>query len=91
MGVITTKYIDNTVLVSFDIKFIWQDQRQSMNDEACQSDVFLAEPDKLDIKRPTYVVFYLSCIISRFDGEKTAKQMKREAVLFELDDVMKAL
>ena len=24
----------------------------------------------------TYVVFYLSCIISRFNGEKTAKQMK---------------
>ena len=84
MGVITTKYIDNTMLVSFDIKFIWPNQKQSMIYEVCQSDVFLAEPEKLDIKRPTYVVFYLSCIISMFDGEKTAKQMKRDAVCSNL-------
>ena len=37
--------------------------------------MFLVSPDKLDIKRHL-MVFYLACIISIFDGEKIAKQMK---------------
>ena len=41
------------MLVSFDIKFIVQDQKQRRIGE----------------------VFYLSCIISRFNAEKKAKQM----------------
>ena len=39
--------------------------------------MFLVEPDKLDIKiKDTFMVFSLSCIISRVNGGKTAKQMK---------------
>ena len=38
--------------------------------------MFLVEPDKLDIKR--HIVFYLSCIISWFNGEKTVKQNENE-------------
>ena len=65
------------MLVPFDIKFIRQDQKQHRNGEASLAipTLFLVEPDKLDIKG-TYLVFYLYCIISRFNGEKTAKQMK---------------
>ena len=38
--------------VSFDIKFIRQDQKQSRNGSSpSQSDVFLAKADKPDIKR----------------------------------------
>ena len=36
---------ENTMLASFDIKFVWRDQKQRRNGEACramQSDVFLA-------------------------------------------------
>ena len=41
------------MLVSFDTKFIRRDQKRHRNGEACQSqsDVFLGEPNKLDIKR----------------------------------------
>ena len=54
--------------------------------------MFLVDPDKLDIKiKGTYVVFYLSCIISGFNGEKTAKHLKADAVLFELTIVANAL
>ena len=42
------------------------------------------------ILKDTYMVFYSSCIIGRFDGEKMAKQMKRDAVLLELVDVANA-
>ena len=28
-------YIENTMLVSFDIKFIWRDQKQRRNSKAC--------------------------------------------------------
>ena len=52
--------------------------------------MFLVGPDKLDIKR-LIRGFYLSCIISRSNGEKTAKQIKRDAVLFELANVANAL
>ena len=39
------------MLVSFDIKFIRPDQKQLRNGKACQSEVLLAEPNKLDIKK----------------------------------------
>ena len=39
------------MLVSFDNKFIRQDQKQYRNGEACRaSDTFLVEPNKLHIK-----------------------------------------
>ena len=68
--------IENTMLVFFDMKFSGE-TRNSVGRRGLprQSDVFLVEPDKLDIKRHLRG-FYLSCIINRFNGEKTAKQMK---------------
>ena len=56
------------MLVSFDIKFT----RRGLSS---QSDVFLVEPVNL-ISKATYVVFYLSCIIRKFNGEKIVKQME---------------
>ena len=47
--------IENTMLVSFDIKFIRGDQKQRRNAR-----------------------LYLSCIISRLNGEKTAKQNEEQ-------------
>ena len=43
-------YIKHTMLVSFDIQSIRQDQRQLKN---AKSDLFLVEPDILDIKTLT--------------------------------------
>ena len=42
--------IKDTMLVSFDIKFIRRDQKQRGNGEACVNENPV-EPDKLDIKR----------------------------------------
>ena len=39
------------MLVSFDIKFVRQDQKHCRNGEACQASLNLVEPDQLDIKR----------------------------------------
>ena len=65
------------MLVSIDIKFIRRGQKQRRNGEACRDSptCFWSSLIKL-ISIDTYVVFYLSCIISRFNGEKTAKEMK---------------
>ena len=52
--------------------------------------MLLGVPDKLVLK-DTFVAFYLSYIISTFNGEKTAKQRKADAVLLELADVANAL
>ena len=80
------------MLVSFDIKFIRRGQKQHRNGKACQasSTCFWSSLINL-ISKDTYVVFYLSCIISRFNGEKTAKQMKsRRSFSPELSDVANA-
>ena len=49
----STNHIENTMLVSFDIKFIRRDQKQRWNGEACRASptFFLVKPDKLDIKK----------------------------------------
>ena len=54
-----TGYKENTMLVTSDIKFIRQDEKQRWNGEACRASPmgFLVEPDKLDIKR------YLRCFL----------------------------
>ena len=43
------------------------------------------------ISKDINVVFHLSCIIRRSNGEKTKKQMKADAILFELADVANVL
>ena len=67
------------MLVSSDTEFIRQDQKQRMNDEAYRvsSTCFWSSLTNL-ISKDTYMVFYVhvSCIICRFNGEKTAKQVK---------------
>ena len=50
------------MLVSFDTKFVRQDQKQRRNGKPI--DVFLVESDKLDIKRPLSG-FYSSCVIKK--------------------------
>ena len=68
------------MLVSFDIKFKRQDQKQRRNGEACRASAtgFWSSLIMINlISKDTYRIFYLSCIIySRFNGEKTAKQIK---------------
>ena len=43
------------------------------------------------LKKDTYVVFYLSCIIRRFNGEKTGKQMKSRQSFVRTADIVNAL
>ena len=69
-------YIENAMLM------LWYQVYQEWRGLQSHSDVFLVEPDKLDIKRHFRFFFFLSCIVSSFNGEKTAKQVKsrRESV-----------
>ena len=68
---------DTCYRVSFDIKCIRRDQKQRRNGEGCQGSPTFCWSTLINlITKDSYVVFYLSCIISRFDDEKTAKQMK---------------
>ena len=65
------------MFVSFDIEFIRRDQKQCRNGEACRASATCFWSSLINmISKDTFVVFYLSCIVSRFNGEKTAKQMK---------------
>ena len=69
------------MLVSFDIKFIRRDQKQRRNGEACRASPTCFWSSLINlISKDTHVFFYLFCIISRFNGEKTAKQIKADAV-----------
>ena len=68
---------ENTMSVYFDVKFIRQDQKQCRHGEACKASATCFWSSLINlISRDIYMVFYLSCIISRFNGEKAAKQMK---------------
>ena len=84
--------IENTLSVSFDIKFFRRDQKQRRNGQALRASPtsFWSSLKNL-ISKDTYIVFYLSCMISRFNGKETAKKCKANAVLFELADVANAL
>ena len=78
--------------IYFDIKFIRRALKQGRNGEACQASPTCFWSSLINlISKDTYVVFGLSCIISSFDGEKTAKQMKSRRILFDLADVVNAL
>ena len=69
--------IENTMLVSFDTQFIRQNQKQRRNGEACRASPTYFWSSLMNlISKDSYVVFYLSCIINRLNGEKTAEQMK---------------
>ena len=68
---------ENTMLVSFGIKFIRRDKKQRRNGKVClASQVCLWLSLRNLISKDANMVYYLSCIISRFNGKKTAKQMK---------------
>ena len=65
------------MFVSFDIKFIRRDQKQHRNGEACRASPTCFWSSLINlISKDTYVVFYLSYFISRFNVEMTAKRMK---------------
>ena len=80
--------------------FLYRDQRQCRNGKDCQSSPTCFWSSLINlISKDSYVVFYLSCIISRFNGEKTAKQMKnrrsfvrtcwsRECVMTQIGEVI---
>ena len=62
------------MLMSFDFKFIRQDQKQRRNGEACQASFWSGMIDL--ILKDTEIVFFLSFIISRFLGMKNIKETK---------------
>ena len=52
------------VLVSLDIKFIWQDQKQRINGKACEASSACFGSSLMNlISKNTYMVFCLSGII----------------------------
>ena len=64
------------MVVSSDIEFIGRDPKKHRNGEACRASPACFWSSLINlISKDTYVIFYLSRIISRFNGEKTAKQM----------------
>ena len=66
----SSKYIENTMLVSYDIKFITQDQKRRRNGEACRASPACFWSSLINlISNDTYAVFYLSCIINIFNCE----------------------
>ena len=72
-----TMYIENTILVCFDIKFIRRDQKQLKNGEACRGSLTFFGLSLINlISKDTCMVFYLSYIICGSNGEKTEKQTK---------------
>ena len=72
-------YIENTMLVSFDIKFIRQDQKQHMNGEACQTSPMCFWSSLINlISKDTYVVFYLLWIFSRFNAKRQQNKNSAE-------------
>ena len=85
-------YDMNTMFVSFDNKFIRQDQKQRRNGEAFRASLTCFWSSQINlILKDIYVIFYLSCIIRRYNGKKKARQMKKDIVLFELADVANSL
>ena len=66
------------MLVSFDIKFIRRDKKQRKTGEACRASPTCFWSSLINLISKTYVVFYLSCFISRFNGEMRTKQMKKK-------------
>ena len=77
------RLIENTMLVSFDIKFIRRDQKQRRNSEACRASPTCFRSSLINlIFKDTNVVFYLSCTISKFNGEKLATQVKSRHSVF---------
>ena len=63
------------MLVSFDIKFIRQDQEQRRNGEACRASPTCFWSSLINlISKDTNIVFNLSCIIRIFEGIKSVKE-----------------
>ena len=59
-------YIENTMLISFDIKFLRQDQRQYRNGEACHTSPVCFWSSLINfISKYSNMVFYLSCVSTR--------------------------
>ena len=79
-------------LVSSDIKFIRREQKQRKNSEACRASLTCFWGSLINlISKNTNMVFYLSCINSRLNGEKTVIQMKSRRNFVQLAAVTNAL
>ena len=62
-----SRYIENTMLVSFDIRGIRRDQKHCRNGEACRATPMCFWSSLINlILKDNNVVFYLSCFIRRF-------------------------
>ena len=83
------------MLVSFDIKFIRRDQKQRSREWrglTSQSDVFLVEPDKLDINRQLHgFLFIMHHYKILRQKQHRRSDRKANAFLSELADVVYAL
>ena len=65
------------MVVSFDIMFTRRDQKQYNNGKAYRTSLTSFWSSLINlIPKDTHVVFYFSCVINRFYGEKTARKMK---------------
>ena len=86
------KEIENTMLVSFDIKFIRQDQKQCRNGEACRASPTCFWSSLINLTaKDTYVVFCLSRLLADLMAKRQQTQCKAEAVLFQLANIKNAL
>ena len=73
------------MLVSFDIKFIRQDQKQRRNGEACRASPTCFWSSLINlILKDTFTVFYLSCIINSLNGKKPATKEKKRQICSNL-------
>ena len=74
---------EKTMLVFFDIDFIRRDQNERRNGEACRASPTCFWSSLINlISKHTYVSFYLSCIIIRFNGEKKNSERNEKQTQF---------
>ena len=67
------------MLVSFDIKFIWRDQKHCKNGKAFGASWTRFWSSLINlISKNTYMFFYLPCITEILKGVKSVKQVKSE-------------
>ena len=83
---------ENTILVSFYIKFSKQEPETALGwrGSPSQSGVLKVEVDKLYIK-DTYIVFYVSGIIKDFKALRDSNKWKNKPALFNIAEAANAL
>ena len=80
------------MLVSFDIKFIRQDQKQRRNGEACQATPACFWPSLINLIDNTLTLFSIyQALLADLIAKIHQNKRKADANLFELADVANAL